>query len=308
MKTISTVGMSREEWLESRRKGIGGSDAAAIMGANPYASPLSVYLDKLGLAQEKEITEAMRQGTDLEDYVARRFCEATGKKVRNCNKILIRENYSYMIANIDRAIVGEDAGLECKTTSPYNRHNFEGGEVPITYQWQCQHYMSVTGYDHWYLAVLVLGQGFYTYQIDRDENLISVLEKRERDFWNENVLKHVPPLPIGQESDDVALDAMYPESVAETADLTSVQDKLDLLSLYDSQIGSLKAQCEALKQEVKEELGACEIGVCGPWNVSWKTVESTRLDMKRLRTEHPDIAAQYMVTNSSRVFRIKKSN
>ena len=83
MKKISTVSMTREEWLNARRKGIGGSDAAAIMGANPYASPLSVYLDKLGLAQEKEITEAMRQGTDLEDYVAKRFSEATGKKVRN---------------------------------------------------------------------------------------------------------------------------------------------------------------------------------------------------------------------------------
>lgn len=306
MKKISTIGMSREEWLNARRKGIGGSDAAAIIGANPYASPLSVYLDKLGLAQDKEVTEAMRQGTDLEDYVAKRFSEATGKKVRNCNKILIRENYDFMIANIDRAIVGEDAGLECKTTSPYNKHDFESGEVPVTYQWQCQHYMAVTGYDHWYLAVLVLGQGFYTYQIDRDENLISMLEKREREFWNDNVLKHVPPLPIGQESDDVALDTMYPASTEETADLTSVQDKLDLLSFQEAQIDALKSQCDELKQTIKAELGACESGVCGPWRVSWKSVASSRIDTKSLRKDHPDIVAQYSVVKSNRVFRVKK--
>ena len=166
--------------------------------------------------------------------------------------------------------------------------------------------MAVTGYDHWYLAVLVLGQGFYTYQIDRDENLISMLEKREREFWNGNVLKHVPPLPIGQESDEFALDTMYPSSIEETADLTSVQDKLDGIDIYEAHIKAMQEQVEMMKQQVKAELGACESGVCGPWRVSWKSVASSRLDTKALRKDHPDIVAQYSVVKSNRVFRIKK--
>lgn len=308
MKKISTVGMSREQWLNERRKGIGGSDAAAIMGANPYSSPLLVYLDKLGLAPEKKITEAMRQGTDLEDYVARRFAESTGKKVRNCNKIYVSEAVPWMIANIDRSITGEEAGLECKTTSPYNKHDFSGGEVPVTYQWQCQHYMAVTGYARWYLAVLVLGTGFYVYQIDRDETLIKALVERETAFWNENVLKRIPPLPIGQASDDEALATMYPESAEEVADLTGARESLDLLTMYNAQIDEITQKCDALKQSIKAELGTCESGLCGPYKVTWKTVTNSRLDTKALRKDNPELAAKYIITSSNRVFKIRKEN
>ena len=65
-----TRNMTREEWLESRRHGIGGSDASAILGLNPYVSPLKVYADKIGKGKTEETNEAMRQGTDFEQYVA----------------------------------------------------------------------------------------------------------------------------------------------------------------------------------------------------------------------------------------------
>ena len=78
MIRISTKGMTREEWLKLRRTGIGGSDAGAICGLNPYSSPMTVYRDKTGDYLEDEDNESMRQGRDLEDYVARRFCEETG--------------------------------------------------------------------------------------------------------------------------------------------------------------------------------------------------------------------------------------
>ena len=68
LKKISTKGMSREEWLERRRKTIGGSDAAGIVGLSKWASPFSVWADKTGRAAEKADTEAMRQGRDMEDY------------------------------------------------------------------------------------------------------------------------------------------------------------------------------------------------------------------------------------------------
>jgi len=151
--------MSHEEWLASRRNGIGGSDASAILGVNPYSSPLKVYLDKIGKSEDKETNEAMRQGTDLEQYVADRFVEATGKKVRKCNKILQHPEYPWMLANIDRDIVGENAGLECKTISAFDiEDKLENGEYPAHYYVQCVHYMAITGADRWYLAVLVLGR------------------------------------------------------------------------------------------------------------------------------------------------------
>ena len=112
---ISTIGMSREDWLTERRKSLGGSDVAGILGLNEYSSPYSVYADKLGLLPEKEDTEAMRIGRDLEDYVASRFTEKTGKKVRRENSIIRNPDYPYLHANVDRVVVGENAVLECKT-------------------------------------------------------------------------------------------------------------------------------------------------------------------------------------------------
>ena len=115
MKTISIIStkdMTHEEWLQARKSGIGGSDAGAICGLNPYTSPLAVYQDKVSQAVEEKDNEAMRQGRDLEDYVARRFMEETGKKVRRANVIYKSTENPFMFANVDRLIVGEDAGLE----------------------------------------------------------------------------------------------------------------------------------------------------------------------------------------------------
>ena len=102
IKRISTVGMSREDWLAERRKSIGGSDAAAVCGLSKWESPYSVWANKRGLTPEKEQTEAMRQGRDLEGYVAERFCEGTGLKVRRENAILINPKYPFAHANVDR--------------------------------------------------------------------------------------------------------------------------------------------------------------------------------------------------------------
>ncbi len=111
---IPTLNMTHEEWLQRRKTGIGGSDAGAICGLNPYVSPMGVYLDKISTETTDLDNEAMRQGRDLEEYVARRFMEATGLKVRRSNMMYRNSRYPFMLADVDRFIVGEDAGLECK--------------------------------------------------------------------------------------------------------------------------------------------------------------------------------------------------
>ena len=112
LKKISTKGISREEWLERRRKTIGGSDAAGIVGLSKWASPFSVWADKTGRAAEKSDTEAMRQGRDLEDYVARRWMEDTGKRVYRLAAMLYNPQYPYAHADVDRMVVGENVRAE----------------------------------------------------------------------------------------------------------------------------------------------------------------------------------------------------
>ena len=120
-RLISTLNLSKEDWLRYRKCGITGTDAGAILGLNPYRSAFQVYHDKISDTIENIDNEAMRQGRDLEDYVAQRFTEATGLKVRRANAIYQSEEHPLLLADFDRLIVGQKAGLECKTVSPSDR-------------------------------------------------------------------------------------------------------------------------------------------------------------------------------------------
>ena len=154
---VSTAGLSKEEWLKYRKMGITGTDAGAICGLNPYVSAFQVYQDKITEETENQDNESMRQGRDLEEYVAQRFMEETGFRVRKANAIFQNEEHSIMLADFDRLIVGQNAGLECKTVSPYSADKWSDGAVPVHYQMQVQHYLATSGYDCWYIAALIFG-------------------------------------------------------------------------------------------------------------------------------------------------------
>lgn len=101
-RLISTVNLDKTEWLRQRKKGITGTDVGAIVGMNPYRSAFDVYQDKITDEIEEIDNEAMRQGRDLEEYVAQRFCEETGLKVRRANAIYYNEQHPWMLADFDR--------------------------------------------------------------------------------------------------------------------------------------------------------------------------------------------------------------
>ena len=306
---ISTKGMSREQWLIERRKGIGGSDASAIMGQNPWASPLTVYLDKLEIVPEKEETEAMRQGTDCEEVVARRFERETGIKVKRCNKMFSHPEYPWMLANIDRQIVCKGfVGLECKTTSPFNKTDFESGEVPPNYFWQCQHYMAVTGAKEWYLAVMVFSTSFHIFRIARDENAINALVDAERIFWHDHVLAGEPPYPTGIDADDDAIDQMFSTARYDgAANIDDMRQQLDSLALYEKDAKQLDEKIKAIKQALKLRMGMCTNASCGRWYVTWKDETRTSIDTKRLKAEAPETFAMYSKTTVTRPLKIKEA-
>jgi len=166
---------THEEWLEGRLKGIGGSDAGAILGLNEYKSAYTLWCEKTGRISNNIDNEAMRLGRDLEDYVAKRFEEATGKKVRRSGFSYQSKEYPFMLANVDRLIVGEDAGLECKTANMLTKTKYDKGDIPANYYAQCMHYMAVTGLSKWYIAILVMNKGFYFFEVLRDDEEINTL-------------------------------------------------------------------------------------------------------------------------------------
>lgn len=295
VELAKTLGMPREEWLELRRQGIGGSDAAAIVGLDRYRSAFDVYAEKIGLKPEQPDNEAMRQGRDLEGYVASRFCEQTGKKVRRRNAILQHPEHHWMLGNIDRWVVGENAGFEAKTTSVLNRAKFNQGEFPPNYYVQCVHYMAVTGAERWYLAVLVLNKSFHVFTIERDEAEVQALIAAEKDFWENHVLKQIPPTPDGSESTSELIKTMYPEAKEHfTASLFGYEEKISTYLNIDNQIKELERKREAIKQELQLAMDEAEIGMARGYIVEWKNQVRQSLDTKKLKSEHAEIYEKYL--------------
>ena len=302
----STVGMSHEDWLEHRNKTIGGSDASAILGMNSYSSPYTVWAEKLGKLPPKEDNEAMRIGRDLEAYVAQRFTEKTGKKVRRENNILCNPKYPFAHANVDRMIVGEDAGLECKTTSSLNVSKFKNGEFPDTYYAQCVHYMMVTGCKKWYLAVLVLGKGFYDFEIERDEEEIAALAKSEEDFWK-YVESKTPPAVDGSNSTSETISTIFPNSNTETVNLFAYEDSLKQYLALGKQIKELKTLQDEMANKVKAFMNNAGKGESNHFKVSWSSSIRTTFDHKQFASDNPslDLTKYYKSTNT-RTFKVNE--
>ena len=172
-RLVSTLNLSKEDWLRYRKCGITGTDAGAILGLNPYHSAFQVYHDKISDTIENIDNEAMRQGRDLEDYVAQRFSEETGFKVRRANAIYQSEEHPLLLADFDRLIVGQKAGLECKTVSPFSADKWADGKIPAHYLAQVDHYLAVSGFDCWYMAALIFGRELVIHKIVTDKQELS---------------------------------------------------------------------------------------------------------------------------------------
>ena len=308
MKRVSTKDMSREQWLEARKAGIGGSDISAIMGKNPWKSAYELYFDKLGILEEKETTEAMRIGTDLEQYVAERYMEATGKKIQRTNFMYFDDEYDFMVANIDREIVGENAAVECKTTNIFSTVDYDSGDVPIQYYMQCQWYMMVRGYDYIDLAVLVFGKGFFYSMIERDEEFIADMRKAAIEFWNNNVLEQTPPEPDGSDSSLKVLKQLYPMG-DDKKEIILPGSADALLSTYTDYADSIKRMEKAqdeIKAQILSTMEDAAIARGDHWQVTYKNQERTSVDSKALKEKFPEIYGQVTKTSSFRVFRMKK--
>ena len=307
-----TKDMTRDEWLEARGRGIGGSDASSVLGFSPYKSSMSVYLEKVDYVNgikpslsevKEEVSYRMELGNKLEEFVAREFTLMTGKKVRNVHGILKNDKYPFALANIDRSVVGERAFLECKVTNSYGKKNWKK-EVPIHYQIQMIHYMAVTGASHCYVAALIGNEELVIHKIDRDEEMVMKVMDLERLFWDECVLGGNLPAPDGSGDYSKVLQGLYKDGKSEELILF---EKESFMDRYDELCEVLK-DCEkekkTVEQYIQSQMKEYEIAYLGDRRITWKTQTRSSLDTKRLKLEHPELVEGYMKTTTSRVFRI----
>ena len=304
-KLVSTLNLDKKEWLKYRKKGIGGSDAGAVCGLNPYRTAMQVYNDKISDAIEEIDNEAMRQGREFEDYVARRFTEATGKKVRRANAMFYHESYPFMLADVDRMVVGENAGLECKTASPFMAEHWKDGKIPLSYQIQCYHYMSVCDADAWYIAVLIYGRELKYCRLERDEEMLSDLVRIEQDFWENHVQKRILPEPDGSKLADSVIADYFKRSMAGSIPLKGFDEKLKRREELKGDIERMEKEKKKIEQELKIYMGEAERAENESYRVSWKSVSSSRIDEPRLKEEQPEVYAKYQKTIQSRRLMVK---
>ena len=303
---IPLSGVSSTDWLRLRKSGIGGSDAGAICGVNPYSSAMKVFHDKTSDEVEELDNEAVRIGHDLEDYVAQRFMEATGLKVRKSNFMYRSREYPFMIADVDRLVAGEDAGLECKTASIYNADKWENGNIPLHYVMQCYHYMAVTGRRTWYIAAVILGKEFTYRKLEWNDGLIDRLVEVEEDFWNNYVVKGIIPPPDGSKACDEVLEQYFHTARKESRiKLVGFDGKLRRREEILGFISVLQEEQKQIEQEVKLFMGDNESASSELYRVSWGNVDSIRLDTKRIREERPEIYSDYSKVSHSRRFEVK---
>ena len=240
----------------------------------------------------------MRQGRDLEDYVARRWMEEAGKRVYRLPAMLYHPKYPFAHADVDRMVMGENAGLECKTTFSLDLKQFNGIEFPVQYYAQCVHYLAVTGADRWYLAVLAYGRGFFTFVLERDQAEIDALMAAEAEFWK-LVEQDTPPDVDGSEVTSAALREIFPISEQTTADLFGRDSVLREYMRLKEDKKALDARLGEIENTIKADMGEAESGLCGSFHISWKSQNRQTFQAKEFAKDYPsiDLAPYYKNTN-----------
>lgn len=304
----STENMPYEEWLDWRRKGIGGSDASVVCGINRYKSPVELWLEKTNQLPYQEAGEAAYWGTQLETLVKTEFTKRTGIEVKPVHQLLQSETHPFMLANLDGECIHPAYGkcvFEAKTASAYKSSEWEEA-IPESYVLQVQHYMAVTGYAGTYIAVLIGGNTFRWKFIERDDELITMLIQLETDFWR-HVQTMVPPPLDGSEASAKFLNERFPNSLSKSKILLP-ESASALIEQYESASEMIRQHSEQ-KQEaenkLKEMLGEHEIGTVGDRIITWKSISQERLDSKTLKSEHPTLYKKYANPTSYRRFSIK---
>lgn len=317
LKLVKTNDLSRDDWLTVRKGGIGSSDAGAAVGLNPYQSQLELWMVKTGRdgnlpkIDPNDETSPMYWGTLLEPIVAAHYTRRTGHRVRKINAVLQHPDIPWMLANIDREVMGvaDVQILECKTTGEFGARLWRDG-VPEYVQLQVQHQLAVTNKAAADVCVLICGQEIRIYRIDRDDALIARLIVLEQQFWH-YVETDTPPPADGSKSADVALRCLYPHDSGNTLDLSHDSAMsaafADLLTIRD-EIANHAKVAEELKQRIQQCMGGASRALFETGDVSWKrSKDGLGIDMDALLTDQPDLVQRYpLVKPGSRRFLINK--
>lgn len=310
---FSTVRQEDDEeaWLRARTRGIGGSDLGPICGVSPFTSARQVYLNKTGQFQEAmtpndAAKERMHFGHMLEPIVADEYAKRElvdggahpGMRLMTVDATLVHKDYPWALANVDRLIVDKDGHpfgiLECKTTSEYMNDEWENGDILLSYIYQLNWYLFVTGLKFGAFACLVGGNKFYSYEVVRNDELIeNTLLPKAKDFWYDNILALKEPEM--QATDTDFANGLYSEVVKNSEIVFEDDETNDLANTVfecKAKIKELTATMEEAQNRIKDRLKENEIGYTRDFTIKWSPRSQSRVDTDKLKTVYPEVYAE----------------
>lgn len=300
-----------------RSQFLGGSDAAAVMGLSPWASPVELWMEKTGrTVREIDAAKArvFARGKKLEPIVLDMVIDKLREQGNEVEIIATNERYRdpehlFLSCEIDFELMlnGEHINGDCKTVHGFARKKWgeeETEEVPVEYAAQFMHGLGITGRKKCLVAALIGLDDVAIYWVNRDDETIAAVREKCVRFWNDHVLADVPPDPI--DFDDTKL--LYPDDNGQSVEATEeIAAAVSELSFVKNQIKVFKEREEDLAFRISEYIAPHAIlNHEGKQIASWKGQQTTRLDGKALEAEHPDIAARFKNTSTIRVLRLKK--
>jgi putative phage-type endonuclease len=265
------VSTAREIWLQERRQGVGGSDAAAALGQSRRKTMLELFYEKTGHPAVQldglDAIERIEFGKAMEGVIATMYAKRYSVRLRRHNRIAQHQKFPFMLASYDRTIDGKREGLECKNVDGMAFRFGEWGEehsdqVPLEYLMQCHHYLAVSGYEVWHLAACVGGNQLKVYHIERDPEMIDMIVSGEADFWTFVERKEAPPLDYHHPSAIGLLKKMFPGSDGNTVMLPAEAEALHYAKLdFDEQEKLMKAGSDAARARLLHMMGTASIGL-----------------------------------------------
>lgn len=286
--------MNREQWLEQRRTGIGGSDIAAILGLSRYKTPLQVWREKRGEVIDDADNAAMRWGRYLEPVVRQAYADETGREVLLPSGILRHPTRPFMVASLD-GFTEDRRVFEAKTARTAEGWGEAGSDqVPQAYLLQVQWYMAITGFAVADVAALIGGSDFRVYPIEADAELHELMIDAAAEFWR-SVERGEPPEPLTV-SDAVARWGRSSRAdlvMADDAALRAIADLREIRTHRDQ----LERAEEAAKAIVLRALGECDtlVDAHGKTLCTWRaSAGATRFDAKAFAAAHPALHAEFM--------------
>lgn len=284
-----------EDWKKLREKRIGGSDVGAIIGVNPYKSIIDVYIDKVE-GSSFIGNEATHWGSMLESTIKKEFAK------RHNEFVVYEVPYSivddFLIANLDGIIKNKETGeygvLEIKTTNEWNKKDWEEDTIPQSYYAQVQHYLMMTGYKFAYIAVLIGGQKYKEFFIERNEDDIEIIKNKAKDFYEENILKLIPPMPDGTDAYSKYLLEKSEKENEEIVELDELIVKGEEYKELKNKIAELEKELNLKEQEILITMNNNQVkkARAGEYKFTIVTVNRKSVDKKTLEKNHSDLINQ----------------